>query len=111
MTKYWYVIRTTELVDRNSTQYIGTSLHSPTEIAEALARREGILLDDLTHVSMGGETKKYSDEWEPHPDKIILNPQHITSILPLKENWQEYSGSWEASLLSRVEDFFKGIKG
>ena len=111
MTKYWYVIRTTELSDRNSTQYIGTSTFSPEEMIQALARREGILINDLTHVSLGGETKKYSDEWEPHPDQIIINPQHITSALPLKEGWQEFSGSWESSLLSRVEDFFKGIKG
>ena len=111
MAKYWYVIRTAEVIEKNATQYIGTSTLSLEEIAKALGKKEGILIDDLVLVSLGGEIKKYSEEWEPHPDKILLNPRHITSLLPLKEGWQEFRGSWEDSLLSRVEDFFKGIKG
>ena len=111
MEKHWYVIRTTEVVERESRQYIGTSPLNEAEMVQALGGNAPIGLEDLTYVSLGGELKKYSEEWEPHPNRVLLSPRHIISVVPLKENWHEYNASWDASLLSRMEDIFKSIKG
>jgi hypothetical protein len=111
MEKYWYVISTNERSERDNRQYIGTSPLTPEEFRRAMAAREPIVISNLTHVSIGGETKSYSDEWEPHPNTVFLNPSHIISVVPLKADWQQYQQSWDNSLLKRVEGFFDTLKG
>jgi hypothetical protein len=111
MENYWYVITTTELNDKSNKQYIGQSPLEETAMIEALGKSEPIVLEGLILVSIGGETKNYSDDWEPHPNRVFLNPQHIVSVLPLKNDWLEYSKSWDGSLIKKVEDFFNTLKG
>ena len=107
----WYIIRTTEVSDNQNRQYIGVSKLSLKEMQAAMAGKAPVVLEELTLVSVGGETKKYSDDWEPHPNTVLLNPLHITSIVPLKDDWHSYQTSWDASLLKKVEDFLSVLKG
>lgn len=111
MENHWYVITTTEVNDKNNKQYIGISALPEAEMIRALGKSEPIVLEGLIFVSIGGETKKYSDEWEPHPNRVFLNPHHIVSVLPLKADWLEYNKSWDDSLIKKVEDFFNTLKG
>lgn len=111
MEKHWYVITTTELNEKSNKQYIGFSILDEAEMSQALGQNAPITLEGLIYVSIGGETKNYSDDWEPHPNRIFINPQHIISVLPLKADWLEYNKSWDGSLMKKVEDFFNTLKG
>ncbi len=111
MKNHWYVITTTELNEKSNKQYIGISTLDEAEMVQALGKSTPIALEGLIYVSIGGETKNYSDDWEPHPNRIFINPRHIISVLPLKEDWLEYNKSWDASFMKRVEDFFNTLKG
>lgn len=102
----WYMITSAE--GGHTRNYIGVSAFSEQQMADALAKPQAILLEQLTTVSNGGELKTYSEDWEPHSNRVWLNPRHIAAVVPLRPNWQEFRASWEASLLSRMERFLKG---
>jgi hypothetical protein len=111
MKNHWYVITTTEVSEKSNRQYIGISALDEAEMIQAMGKGTPIVLEGLIYVSIGGETKNYSDDWEPHPNRVFLNPSHIVSVLPLKEDWLEYNKSWDSSLIKRFEDFFNTLKG
>jgi len=109
--KNWYIITTTEMDDKSNRQYTGHSSLTEVEMQEALSKKIPIVLEGLIYVSVGGETKNYSDDWEPHPNRVFLNPRHITSVLPLKADWLEYNKSWDDSPTKRVAGFFNTLQG
>lgn len=111
MENHWYVITTTELSEKSNRQYIGISSLEEAEMIKALGKSGPVVLEGLIYVSVGGETKNYSDDWEPHPNRVFINPQHIVSVLPLKGDWLKYNKSWDGSLIKKVEDFFNTLKG
>lgn len=103
----WYLVKTAEVVNRDSVTYFGTSQFEESVLMEQLAAGRPVVLENLTQVSIGGELKSYSEDWEPHPDRIWMMPANVLSVVPLKEGWQKYKKSWDESLLNKIESYLK----